>query len=240
MVPAVINVPKSASLATLSFIGVLVASPGASASELTGHATVTSQYIYRGLAFSDGHPAFQLGGHLDFESGFFVGAWTSSIDLEGPTSRRTMELDYYAGYSLTTDSPWSASITAVRYTYPMAEGAHSYDYNEVLLALSFSDRYSLEAGYTDNVYNLDAEARHWALRADWPLADTLVVGAGLGGHDLAGLGVAHYLHWDLGLSARLSRFTFDLRWYDNEEPDRLPFSGISAGSQLVLSLSLGL
>ena len=60
-------------------------------------------------------------------------------------------------------------------------------------------------------------------------------GAGLGGNDLSDLNTAHYLHWDVGASARVSRLTFDLRWYDNE-----PANTLSAGSQLVLSVSVAL
>ena len=41
----------------------------ARASEFSGRATVTSQYIYRGLSVSDGDPAFQLGLDYAHDSG---------------------------------------------------------------------------------------------------------------------------------------------------------------------------
>jgi len=231
---------KTASLSALLLLGMGLCVSSTRASELSGVVTLTSQYIYRGLAFSDGNAALQLGGDYQHDSGFFVGAWATTIDLSSAGSRRDVELDYYAGYRLAPESPWSASLTVLRYTYPGAEGAQSYDYNEVLLGASWRDRYSIELGYTNDVYGLDRIGRHWEIRTEWPIANVWVIGGRLGGNDLSGLNISHFLHWDLGASARISRFTFDLRWYDNEIPDYMPISSLSAGSQIVLSVSLGL
>ena len=227
-------------LAALSCGLAVAGAPGApQASELHAHATLTSQYIWRGLSYSDGHAALQAGADYALDSGLFAGAWASTVDLVAPQSERRIELDLYAGYRWITDKPLSGGITFLRYTYPGSEGDHTYDYNEVLVFADWQDRLSLELGYTGNVLNSGRQGRHWTLRSTWPLADAWLIGAGLGGNDLSDLGIRHYLFWDLGVSARLSRFTLDLRWYDNQRPERAPFSNLSADSQIVLSASVG-
>ncbi len=185
---------------------------------------------------SDGDPAFQLGLDYEHDTGFFLGAWASTIDLLSPVGQRDIELDYYAGFHYSGEAPISATITLLRYTYPGQTGTHPYDYNEVLMGATWRERYSLEFGYTNSLYGLDRIARHWELRSEWHVANSWVISATLGGNDMSDAGVSRYLHWDFGASARFSRLTFDLRWYDNEQPDGFAtFS--SANSQVVLSIS---
>jgi len=210
--------------------------PAAAASEFSGLATLTSKYIYRGLEMSDGDPALQMGLDYEHDTGFFVGVWASTIDIQTAMGSRDTELDYYAGFHYATDAPVTATITLLRYSYPGQTGMHSYDYNEVLVGASWRERYSIELGYTSDLYGLDRTARHWELRSEWPVASAWVIGATLGGNDMSDAGVSRYLHWDVGASARFSRLTFDLRWYDNELPDGFA-ALLSANSQLVLSIS---
>ena len=127
-------------------------------------------------------------------------------------------------------------MTVLRYTYPGQTGSHSYDHNEFLLGATWRERYSIEYGYTNDLFGLDRIGRHWELRSEWPVANAWVVGAALGRNDLSDIGVAKYLHWDIGASARVERLVLDLRWYDNEAPDGFA-APISAGSRFVVSIS---
>lgn len=223
-------------LVTLVMIGCQHYAPDVAASELSGVATLTSEYIYRGLAMSDADPAIQLGIDYEHDSGLFIGAWASTIDISSAMGHRDIELDYYAGYHYASEAPFSASVTVLRYTYPEHSGIHSYDYNEVLVGATWRQRYSIEFGYTNDLYGFDRIARHWQLRSEWPVANAWVIDAALGGNDMSDAGVSRYLHWDIGASARFSRFTFDLRWYDNEQADG--FAALqSANSQFVISVS---
>jgi uncharacterized protein (TIGR02001 family) len=211
-------------------------SPSAAASEVSGRATLTSQYIYRGLKMSDGDPALQLGIDYEHNSGLFGGAWASTVDLSSSFGQRDTELDYYAGFHFDSDAPVSATVTVLRYTYPGQTGRLGYDYTEVLVSANWHEHHSIEYGYASNLYGLDRIGRHWQLRSEWPVANAWVIGAGLGGNDMSDIGVSRYLHWDVGASARFSYLTFDLRWYDNQAT--VGFAGAhSAGSQIVLSIS---
>lgn len=213
------------------------ASGPVTASELAGTVSLTSQYIYRGQALSDGNPALQAGIDYAHDSGFFAGIWASSVDLPNPVGRRDLEADYYLGYQYVADAPLSASLSVVRYTYPRQSGNRDYDFTEALLTAIVNDRYSIEFGFSNDIYGWDATGRHLELRGDWPLRNAWVVSAGLGYNDIEDQGTSNYLYWDVGASARYSRLTLDLRWYDNETP-RGTFGWLSAESQLVATLSV--
>ena len=208
----------------------------AAASEFSGVATLTSEYIYRGLEMSEGDPALQLGLDYEHDSGLFVGVWASTIDIRTAMGSRDTELDYYAGFHYAATSPLTATVTLLRYSYPGQTGMHRYDYAEVLVNATWRDRYSMELGYTSNLYGLDRIGRHWELRTEWPVANAWVISAALGGNDMSDASVSPYLHWNVGASTRLSRLTLDLRWYNNERPDGFA-TQLSASSQLVLSIS---
>lgn len=224
------------SIILTAWLALYVFVPIANASELSGAATLTSEYIYRGLEKSDGNPALQLGLDYEHDTGLFAGIWASTIDLSTAAGQLDIELDYYAGFHFDPDAPASATLTVLRYTYPGQPGTQSYDYTEVLASASWREHYSLELGYASNLYGFDSIARHWELRSEWPIANAWVVGAALGGNDMSDAGVSRYLHWDVGASARFSHLTLDLRWYDNERVDGYPALSL-ANSQIVLSIS---
>lgn len=206
------------------------------ASDFSGVATLTSEYIYRGLGMSAGDPAIQLGVDYEHDSGFFLGAWATTIELNSSTGQRDVELDYYAGYLYSSQAPLTASLTVLRYTYPGQSAVRSYDYNEVLVGATWRERYSVEIGYTSDLYGFGRIARHWELRSEWPVANAWVISAALGGNDMSDAGASRFLHWDIGVSARYSRLTFDVRWYDSEQAEGFA-STYSADSRFVLSIS---
>lgn len=223
-------------LIALALLSSPICAPNASASEISGIATLTSEYIYRGLARSDGNPAAQLGLDYENDAGFFAGAWASTVDLSSAMGQRDFELDYYAGYHYESQAHYSATVTFLRYTYPGHTGDHSYDHNEILVGVTWLEHYSIELGYTNDLFGLNRTAKHWELQVEWPVADVWVMGAALGGNDMSNAGVSHYLHWNVGASARFSHLIVDLRWFDNEKPDGFA-ARVSANSQFVLSIS---
>lgn len=224
-------------LAAIGCVAALAAATPVAVAEVSGHVALTSEYIYRGLSWSSGNPALQAGLDYEHDTGFFAGVWASTVDLSNPTGRRDVELDYYAGWHFASDSPFSASVSLMHYTYPDNSGAFDYDYTEALVTAAWTDSYSLELGYTEDLYGFDVSGRHAELRGSWPLPNAWVVSAGLGHKDADVLAASSYRYWDVGASARYSRLTIDLRWYDNESPGGF-LDRVAAGSQLVGTLTL--
>lgn len=207
--------------------------------DLSGAVTLSSEYIYRGQAVSDHHPAVSVGIDYEHDSGFFGGIWASSIDLANQFGSRDTELDFYAGYRFAPAPPVVVSIAAIRYTYPGQQGNLDYAHVEGLLSATFYDRYSVEFAYTDDLYGMGTPGRHWGVRGEWPAADYWIVSGGLGHAELTANNTYRHAYWDLGLSTRWSSITLDVRWHDNERI-RGAFRNWSAGSRVVLSLSYGL
>lgn len=224
-------------LLAIGCIASLTAGMPSASAEVSGHIALTSEYIYRGLSWSDDNPALQAGLDYEHASGLFAGIWASTIDLSNPTGRRDIELDYYVGWHFASDSPFSASISLIHYTYPDDSGDFDYDHTEALFTAAWNDSYTLELGYTNDLYGFDLSGRHAELRGNWAMPNAWIIGAGLGYNDAGTLASSSYLYWDAGASARYSRVTFDLRWYDNEAPGGF-LDRLSAGSRVVGTVTI--
>lgn len=96
-----ILVPSLIALALGSVSGLAQAQAAAPESSLSFNVGAVSDYRYRGLSQSRLQPALQGGVDYADKSGFYVGAWGSTIkwikDTSGVTKGAT-ELDLYAGY----------------------------------------------------------------------------------------------------------------------------------------------
>jgi uncharacterized protein (TIGR02001 family) len=222
----------------LVFVYLSIASTGAVGGELSVTGTLASEYVYRGISLSDGNPAVQLGIDYQHASGLFAGAWASTVDLENFGGRRDVELDYYLGYFYTPDAPVHLSIMLLQHTYPGQSTFFNYNYAEALVTAELNERYSLEFGYSDDIYGWNRTGRHLEMRGDWPLPNAWVVSAGLGYNDLDNQGTSNHLYWDIGASARYSRYMLDVRWYDNETATGI-LAHLSAGSQWVVTITAG-
>lgn len=202
----------------------------------TGYATLTTDYMYRGVSLSDGNPALQLG--LDFESGtgVFAGLWASTADIEsGADNHRDREVDYYAGYGRALGR-WGLDATVIRYTYPAARG-FDYDFSEYAVTASRGDRWWLEFAWAPRFLGHDLAARHWELSTRWPLRWGLSAGAGLAYFDLSAGGDAGYWHWQAGLTRSFDRVSLDLRYYDADGAPPGVRPDLRARARLVASIS---
>lgn len=209
----------------------------ANATEISVYGTLTSEYIYRGLAMSDRNPAAQAGLDVSLTDNLFAGAWISTVDLRNANGGRDFESNFYAGVHYAFTDRLSATATLLRYAYPGADGVHKYEHNEGLLSLSWDARYSIEYAYTDDARGLGRRASHVLLSADWPLRNGWILGANAGRYDLSRIRLPAYTHGNVGLSTRLSRITFDVRLYGHEDIDHDRLDSQAAGTRFVFSVS---
>ena len=100
---------------------------------LSGAATLTSDYRFRGVSQSDESMAVQGGITLSHESGFYVGTWASNLSGGGTFGGANMELDLIAGYKFGVgEGTLDTGITW--YMYP--SGADETDFAELYAKLS--------------------------------------------------------------------------------------------------------
>ena len=209
------------------------------AADLNGYLALTTDYVFRGVTYSDGDPAAQVGGDVSFESGFYAGAWASTIDISnGPARQRDVEVTYYAGYAAELDRDWSLGLNFVAYTYPGATGFVDYDYEEWSVAANYADRAWLEYSYSDDLYNAGSTTHNVDFYAEWPLAGDFIVGGGAGYYDVSNLAGDGYAYWQLGLSKGLGRFALDLRYHDTSRWVRIVSTGYRADARVAFSVRL--
>ncbi len=96
--------------------------PPTSPFTITGSAALVSQYRFRGISLSDEQIAVQGTINLNHESGFYVGAWASSLDGFGELGGSNVELDLYGGYKKAIGSGLSVDAGLLYYAYPGSKG----------------------------------------------------------------------------------------------------------------------
>ena len=159
-----IFVPSLIALALGSVSGLAQAQAAAPESSLSFNVGAVSDYRYRGISQSRLKPAVQGGFDYADKSGFYVGAWASSIkwikDVGGDAS---VEVDLYGGYKGALGVV-SYDLGFLRYEYPSNKLAIDANTNEVYgavtmgpVTLKYSHAVSNLFGLTNskNSYYLD-------------------------------------------------------------------------------------
>jgi uncharacterized protein (TIGR02001 family) len=100
---------------------------------VSGAATLTSDYRFRGVSQSDEGMAVQGGITISHESGFYVGAWGSNLAGWGTFGGANMELDLIGGFKLPVGEG-TLDAGLVWYMYP--SGADTTDFAELYAKLS--------------------------------------------------------------------------------------------------------
>lgn len=111
---------------------------------VSGSASLTTDYRFRGVSQSDGELAVQAGITATHASGVYVGAWGSNLAGWGTFGGANMELDLYAGVKLPLGTG-TLDTGMVWYIYP--GGADETEFAELYAKLSGSvGPLSLSAG----------------------------------------------------------------------------------------------
>ena len=185
------------------------------AAEFTGYVALTSDYVKRGVSQSDNGAALQLGADISFDSGFFAGAWGSSVDIDNePTGHRDRELNLYVGYDYDVSDIWRLSANIVSYEYPRQTGDIDYNYVEYTLAVNYDDRLWLEYAYSPDLYNLNRSSDNVELFAEFSLSENWSVGSGVGYYDVSNLTGQGYGYWQVGATRNFRYANIDIRFHD--------------------------
>jgi len=119
---------KTLTLAALTLVSGAVFAQAAPATTLTYNAGVVTDYRYRGITQSRNEAAVQGGVDYAHKSGFYVGAWASTIkwiadySYSGGTKTGTdtsgnLELDLYGGYKFDLTKDVTMDVGFLRYQY---------------------------------------------------------------------------------------------------------------------------
>lgn len=155
---------------------------------------IASQYVYRGLAQTDGNPAIQGGVDYVYKGSFYVGTWLSNSSyysdlMNGASS--SLEVDGYAGFKGKFSHDWNYDIGFLHYdfpgTYPAASLAAAKlakpNSNEAYGALGYKWAYVKYSRSTGALFGIPGSSGTYYLEADgdiplWKTGLTLSLHAG--------------------------------------------------------------
>ena len=203
--------------------------------DLSATLAVTSDYRFRGLTLSDSDPAFQASLEVEHESGFYAGAWASTLG----SNQADAEVDLYGGWRGKAGAI-ELDVGAVAYVYP---GAADLDYVEILASASYSigpAELKLGMAYAPDQTNLGSQDSFYAYGEasigipNTPVTLTAHVGREKG--SLAGP-TGKKIDWSLGAEVVVDKFTLGLKYTDTNV-HRLVDPGRIARPGVMVSLTL--
>ena len=117
--------------------------------QVSGSASLLSNYRYRGVSLSDNKPAAQVALAYDDASGWYGGAFASTVRVGHPTSRQLQGIAF-AGYAKRMPSGLSFEAGA---DYSAMTGDNSYSYGEVYVGIA-SENVSARLYYAPRYFGL--------------------------------------------------------------------------------------
>jgi uncharacterized protein (TIGR02001 family) len=213
----------------------------AHAHELHGYLTLASDYVFRGASQSNEDPTIQAGVDYLHPGGVFAGVFAAHTDYPRNSfgsNPGDVELDAYLGYSHTVGRDWSWDVAAVHYDFPDSTGL-DYSYNELAANLHLRDVLRLGATVSNDAGAGGANGWTAEIELRQSLDERFQLSGSLGRYEFARSDWSDYLYWDLGVSAIVGHWTFDLRYFDTDG-DRAGFAGPElTDARLVGSVSVG-
>lgn len=209
-----------------------------SAWSVSGNATVTSDYIFRGISQSSEKVAFQPSVTVEHESGFYGYAWGSNVDFDTAGDGISTEIDYGLGWSSDVAEGVNLDLLAVRFTYPGSNSGFGIDYNEYSAKVTIADNWFALFAYSDDYVNSNQDSLYYQIGGGWDIGDTGVHFAATAGYyDLSDYAGASYYDFRAGFSKDFGPVNLDLSYYDTSSFSEEIASKDLANSRLVLTAS---
>lgn len=148
----------------------------AHAADLTGNATLTSDYVWRGSTQSSGDFAAQAGVKLAGASGLYASAWGSNVKFAAGNTASS-ELDLTLGWSRPINDDWAIDLNLLHYRYPASNAAH---WTELNTSLTYKNTYWLALGHSRKALGVDAAGTYVQVGGKLPINAQLRLEANAG------------------------------------------------------------
>ena len=198
LVPSLI----ASAIAALSGVAQAQSAPAAPESSLAFNAGVVSEYRYRGISQTRLQPALQGGVDYTDKSGFYVGAWASTIKwIKDAGGSAPMELDLYGGYKGTAGDV-AYDVGFLRYEYSNNKLNPSANTNEIYGAVTYGLFTAKYSHATSNLFGFanSKKSGYLDLSATLDLGDGYSLVPHLGHQSVEGDGNSKYAYTDYALT----------------------------------------
>lgn len=198
LVPSLI----ASAIAALSGVAQAQSAPAAPESSLAFNAGVVSEYRYRGISQTRLQPALQGGVDYTDKSGFYVGAWASTIKwIKDAGGSAPVELDLYGGYKGSAGDV-AYDVGFLRYEYNNNKLNPSANTNEIYGALTYGVFTAKYSHATSNLFGFadSKKSGYLDLSATLDLGDGYTLVPHLGRQNVEGAGNDKYSYTDYALT----------------------------------------
>lgn len=166
-----------------------------------------SEYRYRGISQTRLKPALQGGLDYAAPSGFYVGAWASTIKwIKDAGGDAGVELDLYGGYKTEVAPGLTLDVGALQYYYPSNKLNPSANTLEVYGALSYGPVTAKYSHSTTNLFGFaDSKGSgYFDVTANFDLGDGMTLSPHVGHQTVKHLSAASYTDYSLTLAKDFS------------------------------------
>lgn len=192
-------------------------------SPISGTVDIASNYMFRGITYTDNLPALQGGlTYTFFKSGIYFNAWGSNVkflDARGHTTK--VEVDTAAGIYNKLGNHFTYDFSLNRYIYPRAVGV---DYNEFVANLTYFFLTGL-LGYSNDVFHSGKSGTYYNLGIYYDIPpkyffnlNDINITCGYGHYSLPrSEGLESYNDYNLQLSKTIGSYNLALQWTDTND-----------------------
>lgn len=136
--------------------------PAAEAITFDGDISYTSDYILRGVSETGGRSAGQIDVRLTTADGTFAGVFGTTLNRvpAGYVSRGWQyQVEEYLGHHFDLSPSWTTTLTAVNYSYLKGNVPQSIDYQEISVAVSYLDFWTVTVAAIPNAVRWEGHYR---------------------------------------------------------------------------------
>jgi uncharacterized protein (TIGR02001 family) len=171
-----------------------------------------SQYIFRGISYTQENPAVQGGFDLAHESGAYLGVWGTNVsDLALPNA--TGEIDVYGGFAKTVDD-WTFDVGFLQFIFPGGKhdlaGGGTEDLNTLelnaavtwkFIQLKYSYAVTDYFGFSKKAFGADSDGSDYIeLNANYEFMPSWVVNAHVGHQKVKNYDDYDFTDWRVGVT----------------------------------------
>lgn len=209
----------------LSLLTAVIANSGLPAlaqDSLTFNAALTSDYRYRGISQTRFDPAVQGGVDYTRDSGFYAGAWASTIKwIDDAGGNANVELDLYAGKRGNVGEALSYDLGIITYVYPdnkmdEVSGFDNADTTELYGQLGYGVAYLKYSHALTNLFGFvdSKNSSYIDLGANIALNKSLTLNLHAGHQEVENNSLASYDDWKIGITQDFGICTLSLAYID--------------------------
>ena len=157
-------------MAICAVAGLMALASQAQATEVSGNAALTTDYVWRGSTQTQGDPAVQAGLKVASDSGLYASIWGSNVEF-APETHASSEFDFTVGWGRKLSDDWAVDVNVLHYRYPST--TVDLNWTELNSTVTYKDNYWASLGYSNEALGYDAHGTYALVGAKFPITDTL-------------------------------------------------------------------